>query len=150
MHDKKKQVRWKRKDDAKLFEYVENYCASTCSTIPSLINNLKTDSKDQEFWEKAAIELKWNRCSQSLVNRFLKLCLNQDLSTREEKLLRKLIRVKRRTQSSMRWIDIIKKFPGKRADTLINYAVDHNWIDSHEEIKLEQLLKTQNYNLIKD
>jgi hypothetical protein len=132
----KTQIRWRRGDDQRLFEALENYCRESGDTLEQIHSRAKSNPDIEFFWNIISSVIGWKGQLKPLVDRFVKLYSSDTLSTRENKLLRKLIR-RRRKDPSIKWSSILSHFPGKSMEFIQSYAFTKKWIASAQDFQLD-------------
>ena len=92
------------------------------------------------FWCDIASKIKWLWSAESLGNRFVRIFKKPKLSTRDAKLLRKLIRRKRK-DSTITWKSIIDEFPGRDLELLREHAFSRRWIKNKTDLTPDEWSK---------
>ena len=132
---KEKQVRWKKIDDQRLIAYLDNYCKLATTSFNHLTVRGENEDETLALWTTIAAGVQWVSSPQALRERFIKLVTSQSLSTRDIKLLKKLVRRKNNSQSHknatskstnrdcfLSWGAIAIEFPGKTVEFIIRMA----------------------------
>lgn len=132
----KTQIRWRRGDDQRLFEALENYCRESGDTLEEIYSRARSTPDIELFWNIICSVIGWKGQLKPLVDRFVKLYSSNTLSTRENKLLRKLIR-RRRKDLSIKGSSILNQFPGKSIEFIQSYALAKKWIANPQDLQLD-------------
>lgn len=134
----KTQIRWRRSDDQRLFEALENYCQESGDTLDQIRSRAINKLDPEVLWNHICAVVQWKGQLKPLVDRFVKLYSSDTLSTREIKLLRKLIRQKRKNPT-VKWTSILNQFPGKSVEFIRNYAHAKKWISRPEDLQHDDI-----------
>jgi len=147
--------RWNRTDDKNLFQIIRNVSTESKEDLDVVIKSISTNehsyywklimpvlkSKVEDWSESQTIEQMEKKGMKFFMKRVQKLNNMRNVSRREHKLIRKLLRSFKK-EGEIKWESILFHFPGKRLDELQDYTMSnfgkYFGSDSLDEGQLQQ------------